>query len=55
MEEFFSGYCRVLDAARTVLADSEEGDADCEFPACAYAADCPIAARLREFLSTEAK
>lgn len=49
MEEFFSGYCRVLDGARTVVADGEEKSADCAYPDCLYAAECPIAARLREF------
>ena len=39
-EAFFSGYCRVLDGARTVLV--EDGEADCEYPDCPYAQSCPI-------------
>ena len=52
MEKIFTGYCRVLDAARMVLADSDEGEADCRFPDCVYAPECPVAARLAEFLGT---
>lgn len=51
MEEFVSGYCRVLDAARTVLVDLEEGFADCCYPDCAYAGECPIAAKLAALLA----
>ncbi len=52
MEKIFTGYCRVLDAARMVLADSDDGEADCQFPSCAYAQECPVAAQLGEFLGT---
>ncbi len=49
MEAFFTGHCRACDTARTVLADNDEGEADCDFPGCAHAGACPIAAQLREF------
>lgn len=52
MEKIFTGYCRVLDAARMVLADSDDGEADCQFPSCAYAQECPVAAQLADFLDT---
>ncbi len=39
-EAFFSGYCRVLDGARTVLV--EDGETDCDYPDCPYAQSCPI-------------
>ncbi len=52
MEKFFTGYCRVLDAARMVLADSDDGEADCQFPGCTYAPECPVAAQLADFLGT---
>lgn len=49
-EVFVSGYCRVMDEARTVTADPEEGTADCRYPDCVYASDCPIAKKLRKIL-----
>ena len=48
MEEFVSGYCRVLDAARTVLIDLDEHSADCAYPDCTYAGECPIAGKIAE-------
>lgn len=47
MEYCFSGYCRQTDGARTVFYDDEEG-ADCVFPQCMFAGDCPIARQIRE-------
>lgn len=46
MEEeiILTGYCRQLDASRTVMV--EDGEADCLYPACPYATDCPIAQRI---------
>ena len=44
MEQCFSGYCRALDASRVVMADTDDGAADCDAPV------CKIAAELREFL-----
>lgn len=46
----FPGYCRALDASRVVMADTDDGAADCDFPACLHAPVCKIAAELREFL-----
>jgi hypothetical protein len=50
MEQCFSGYCRALDASRVVMADTDDGAADCDFPACLHVPVCKIAAELREFL-----
>ena len=50
MEKILSGYCRACDASRMVLVDSEETEADCEYPGCAHAAACQIAAQIRVFL-----
>ena len=43
-EIIVSGYCRAIDGSRTVMV--EEGEADCFFPDCPHAADCPIAKQL---------
>ncbi len=40
-EIILSGYCRQLDSSRTVMV--EDGEADCLYPDCPYAANCPIA------------
>jgi len=50
MEWIISGYCRVQDQARTVMAEYEdtEWDVGCDFPLCAYACDCPIGKQLNE-------
>lgn len=50
MEKVFSGYCRSIDYARSVLADSEEQSADCDWERCVFAADCPLARKVRDFL-----
>ena len=45
-EYFFSGYCRMLDAARTVEVIAEDGqitEVDCCYPDCIHHANCPIA------------
>ncbi len=49
-ESCFSGYCRQIDAARTVFCEYELRDGirflaetDCLWPACEHAAECPIA------------
>lgn len=44
MEQLFTGYCRVNDAARTVLL--EDGEADCLFDSCPYRAQCTIGQQL---------
>lgn len=54
-EACYSGYCRRIDAARTVFCEYEgEGgalaltEADCCYPHCEYAPECPVA---RAFLA----
>lgn len=52
-EGFFSGYCRVMDSSRTVCAVAENGtleEADCCYPDCPHAPDCPIAVSISEFI-----
>ncbi len=49
MEAFISGYCRVMDGARTVFLEDDE--ADCAYPSCTYASECPIAAEIRRSLN----
>lgn len=48
-EKFINGYCKLLDAARTVTAECEDDAwyADCSYPDCPHAQSCPIAAQLR--------
>ena len=48
MEWIVSGYCRSQDQARTVLLerDGTQWDCDCDYPDCAYAPSCPVAAEL---------
>ena len=40
METVLSGYCRTIDGSRMVLI--EDGEADCDFEACAYRDVCQI-------------
>ena len=44
-----SGYCRALDQSRIVFAEFYDGkwEADCAFPDCPYAPNCPIAEKLQ--------
>ena len=53
-EEFISGYCRCLDQARTVTAETEDGHftADCGFGTCPHEGSCTIAQTLTQ-LRTE--
>ena len=50
MEYFLSGYCRCQDQSRRVLLEIDAGeiDADCNFGACPYEAECQLAAAIRE-------
>jgi len=48
METFVSGYCRVLDAARTVCYDSDDHCSDCVYPDCVYKEQCTIGKQLIE-------
>lgn len=52
LEGFFSGYCRVLDSSRTVMAVKENGqitETDCLYENCQNVADCPLAAKIKAF------
>ena len=49
-EKFLSGYCRQLDAARTVCVVVENGEVtevDCCFGSCPYETFCPIAKEIQ--------
>jgi len=55
-EAFFSGYCRCTDGSRTVMAEKEAHtllEADCGYPQCVYAPNCPIAKKITEFLKED--
>ena len=48
-EFFFTGYCRCLDAGRTVEIILEDGavtEVDCAYPNCIHRSVCPIAAQI---------
>ena len=50
-ELFFTGYCRVLDASRTVEVIKEDDritEVDCRFGNCLYESNCPIAKNIKE-------
>ena len=52
-EAFFSGYCRCIDAARTVAVEAEGKElteVDCLFVSCPHAPNCPIGEKIRAFL-----
>jgi len=52
-EVFLSGYCRQLDASRTVAAETEDGvltECDCCFGSCIYEPACSIAEALRKLV-----
>ena len=52
-EKFLSGYCRQLDAARTVevlLEDGRLSEADCCYGNCLYQSNCPIAKEMDALL-----
>ena len=53
IEKFFSGYCRQLDASRTVEVIAEDGEiteVDCCYGNCIYEGSCPIAKEIGEIL-----
>ena len=44
-EKFITGYCRQLDASRTVCAETVDGvleEADCCYGSCVYQNECQI-------------
>ena len=50
-EKFIRGYCRRLDAARSVCAEICDGrleTVDCDYGACPHESNCPIAAELNK-------
>ena len=50
-EKFISGYCRQLDASRTVEAIAEDGEiteVDCCYGSCVYQSSCLIAREIDE-------
>ena len=51
MEQILSGYCRTIDASRIVLV--EDGEADCDFEACAYRDVCQIGQQIAQLQKTE--
>ena len=48
MEWSISGYCRTQDQARIVFTELEDGQWDwgCDFPNCAFAAQCTVGQQL---------
>lgn len=50
MEWLISGYCRTQDQARSVLLerDGDQWYCDCDYPDCAWAAACPVAAQMKQ-------
>ena len=48
MEEeiILTGYCRCLDASRTVMV--EEGEPDCQYESCPHKPSCTIAEKITE-------
>ena len=50
-EDFFSGYCRQLDASRMVAVVTEDGElveVDCCFGSCPHEPSCLVAKQIRE-------
>ena len=53
IEKFLSGYCRAMDQSRmvaVVIVDGEVEEADCAYPNCPYASNCPIAEKIEKEL-----
>ena len=51
IEKFVSGYCRQLDAARTVCVVLENGEiteVDCCYGSCSHQNNCPLAKEIEE-------
>ena len=52
-EDFFSGYCRCIDASRMVALVTIDGridEVDCNYENCPYKNECQIAKKIDEFL-----
>lgn len=55
-ETVISGYCRQLDGSRMVCVVAQGEmltEADCQYEACPYAAGCPVAQKIRQFLTNQ--
>lgn len=55
-EHFISGFCRTVDASRTVTVVTENGavtDIDCCYENCIHAASCTVAKEIGELTKTE--
>ena len=53
-ENFFSGYCRVIDQSRMVTVETDDGvltEVDCCFQNCVYTPNCPIAKAINQLLN----
>lgn len=51
VEKFISGYCRQLDASRTVCVVLENGEiteVDCCYGSCTHQGSCPLAKEIEE-------
>ena len=51
-EKIFTGYCRCLDQARTVMVEEENGqwEQDCRYPHCDFSGSCTIAAQIKRLM-----
>ena len=54
-EVCFCGYCRQMDQTRMVFCEYDETQdgcvpqsVDCQYPACEFAAECPVAEQMRK-------
>ena len=53
-EDFFSGYCRCIDASRMVALVTVDGridEVDCNYSNCPYKNECQIAKKIDECLA----
>ena len=54
-ELILSGYCRMMDSSRCVIAVIEDGalaEVDCNFESCIYASSCPIGQQIQNSLKS---
>ena len=54
-ETFFTGYCRQIDASRTVVLVTENGElteVDCNYETCLYSGSCTIGKSISQCLET---
>ena len=48
-EVILNGYCKTLDAGRTVIV--EDGEPDCLFAQCPHVQNCPLAEKIRDLIN----